>query len=107
MISRIRPIPPYHTGTLKGLRGVPSPFFILNISRPLGNPEDKQKSQKHLREEEILRQWGGKIIRRLLLKAGIPLLTIEECREPARIICFKVQIDCSLVFKQVIYSSVK
>jgi hypothetical protein len=92
-----RTLPPVYSGSLKGLPGIPPPFCLLDISRHFDDYRDREKSQKHDREEALLRQRVGKIVRRLMLKAGLPLLSRDQWLQVNQIPFFKVSISLGLL----------
>jgi hypothetical protein len=97
MTVTIRQVPPDYSGSLKSIPGIPPPSCHLLITRPFDECTDRQKFQKNLLEERRIEQRVGKIIRRLLLKAGIPVLSTDQWLESNPDLYFKVSISLSLL----------
>jgi hypothetical protein len=88
---------PDYSGSLKGLPGIPPPCCLLLISRPFDDYRDRVKCQKIDQQEELMRQRMGKVIRRLLLKAGLPLLSSDQWLEANPDLFFNVSLRVSLL----------
>src|SRR5262249_5829769 len=97
---RIRLAPPIQSGAFKGLSRVPVPSchcHILGLSDDLGPGEVRQ-------EERILERKVEKIVRRLFLKAGFLLLSVEDSIEIP--LFFQIDISVRVTAKYEISSSV-
>jgi hypothetical protein len=78
MINTFRQFPPDYSGSLKGLPGIAPPHCFLFIERPGYDVSDRQQRQRHRQEEDVSRRRIEKFIRRLLIKARVPVLSQEQ-----------------------------
>lgn len=92
-----QPLPPNYSGALKDLAGIPPPFSTINIWCPSDTYRDPQKSQKIDQQEQLTIQRVAKIIRRLLLKAGVPVLGADQWLQENPVLFFKVNISVSIL----------
>jgi hypothetical protein len=88
--------PPDYTGSLKGLPGIPPPDCVLLISRSNNDFRDLQKSRQHEQTDDVSRRRIEKLIRRLLLKAGLPVFSTQQWLESHRGLYFKVKVSVSV-----------
>jgi hypothetical protein len=98
---------PDQAGALKGLPGVPLPFCLLHISYPFDEPTPDRKYEFISRQKMTLSRRIEKIIRRLLLKAGIPILSNTVSTVPQNGLSFHVHISISLLHEGIIDYSVR
>ena len=102
-----RPTFPIQSGSLRGLPGIPSPICLFHITCYFEGPDSKQRYEQISQQERTIRRRIQKIIRRLLLKAGVPLLGKEDRSKSYEGMMFQVDISISLLQEDLLSYSVR
>jgi hypothetical protein len=102
-----RPFPPIQWGSLKGLPAIPSPFCVFHIGRSFEGPESTQEYKEISQRNRGIERRIEKIIRRLLLKAGVPFLSSEQPSKFYNAMMLQVEIDINLLQENLFSYSVR